>query len=239
MAFDSNLSLSKDVGASTLHSYLDVHSASFQQKQRLPLTSFLGQLRSGVWPKRGSLECCQIAQATQQGDLRTYFRAKPSYKYSVPISLLIFLSFSPLIRINVKLSLLAVSTDFYSVTAPPSFLSTAFRMHQTFPILAIFLAVATAMSSDAMPSMPGMSVEATRTTSLTTTAAIVEHPAVTSSMLSSALAPNSTLTKPKMSSSSNMPMPTNSQVLAGDAGAFGVSVSYTLLVSVILKVTMS
>jgi hypothetical protein len=96
---------------------LDVHSASFQQKQRLPLTSFLGQLRSGVWPKRGSLECYQIAQAAQHSDLRTCFRAKPSFKYSVPISLLIFLSFGPLIRIIVKLSLLAVSTDFYSVTA--------------------------------------------------------------------------------------------------------------------------
>lgn len=81
------------------------------------------------------------------------------------------------------------------------------------------------MSSDTMLSMPGMSVEATHTTSLTTTSAVVEHPAVTSSILSSALAPNSTLTKPKMSSSSSMPMPTNSQVLAGDAGAFGVSVS--------------
>jgi hypothetical protein len=80
-----------------------------------------------------------------------------------------------------------------------------------------------------------MSVEATHTTSLTTSAAIVEHPVVTSSMLSSALAPNSTLMKPKMSSSSNMPMPTNSQVLAGDAGAFGISVSYTLLVSVYIK----
>jgi len=98
-------------------------------------------------------------------------------------------------------------------------------MHHTLPILAIFLAVATAMSSDTMPSMPGMSVDATHTTSLTTTSAVVEHPEITSSILSSALAPNSTLTKPKMSSSLSLSLPTNSQVLAGDAGAFGVSVS--------------
>jgi hypothetical protein len=78
---------------------LDVHSASFQQKQRIT-THFIPRAIAD-WGL-AKTRFVWNAQAAEHSDLRTCFRAKPSYKYSVPISLLIFLSFSPPIRINAQ-----------------------------------------------------------------------------------------------------------------------------------------